>query len=69
MDAKRVLTKEILMRIELKRIAETLGENYIENNKIDIERETGIKADMSLWAGFQELLQKGNENSVNLFDI
>lgn len=66
-DAKRVFTKDVLMRIDLWKIASETKKNYIieELNRINIELESNIK--INLWSEFLDEIQPVKNEQLELF--
>lgn len=66
-DAKRMFTKDILMRIDLKKIAAMLDKSYIQKQLVKLNIENDLNVSMDIWEDFLKELQPAYSKQVELF--
>jgi len=66
-DAKRVFTKDLLMRIDLLSIAQTITKKEIEKQLVYLNDKYGISIDLSQWDGFINEITPVEEQQMTIF--
>ena len=67
-DAKRIFTKDVLMRIDLKRLAETCDKNDMKDRLKKFNKENAADISMAGWADYLEsMMPKKKTKQGNLF--
>lgn len=66
-DAKRVFTKEILMRIDIKHLARRYPLDYIREQINDISKKYGLSVTMKSWENYIEEINQSKHNLMSLF--
>lgn len=66
-DAKRVFTKDILMRIDILKIGKIFPEKYINKQLSSINNRYKLDVDISLWKNFINFMTPPDNNELPLF--
>jgi hypothetical protein len=66
-DAKRVFTKDILIRIDLYKLALNSSKQYIEEQLVYMNDKYSLNLDLELWDNFIEELTPIKEKQMTLF--
>lgn len=67
-DAKRVFTKDVLMRIDLLSIAKTITQNEVEEQINFLNGKYGLCVNLSQWDNFINEITPNKEIQLSLFD-
>jgi hypothetical protein len=66
-DAKRVFTKDVLMRIDLLKLALSIQKQYIEEQLVNMNTKYSLSLDLSLWSHFIEAMTPIEDTQTDLF--
>lgn len=66
-DAKRTFTKDVLMRIDLSKLSNFIGKNYLETELNKLNRIYNLNLTLCLWDKFIEEMKPVNSRQIELF--
>jgi hypothetical protein len=67
-DAKRVFTKDLLMRLDLLNIAKIISQTEIEEQIIFLNNKYSLDINLSLWDSFINNMNPNKEKQLTIFD-
>ncbi|MBP1676687.1 MAG: hypothetical protein H6Q20_1246 [Bacteroidetes bacterium] len=67
-DAKRVFTKDLLMRLDLFKLSQLITQQEIEEQIIQLNEKYCLNVDYSKWAAFLDEMQPEKDKQMTLFD-
>jgi len=67
-DAKRVFTKDLLMRLDLLKLAQLITRQEIEEQIIFLNDKYTLNVDYSNWAGFLDEMRPEKDKQMTIFD-
>jgi hypothetical protein len=67
-DAKRVFTKDLLMRLDLLKLAQVITRQEIDEQIIFLNNKYTLNVDFSKWAGFLEEMKPEKDKQMTIFD-
>lgn len=66
-DAKRTFTKDVLMRIDILKLAKGIDENYLQNELSKLSVAYHLTLTLSLWNSFINEMQPANTGQFSMF--
>ena len=66
-DAKRVFTKDVLMRIDLLKLALSIPKQYIEEQLVNMNEKYRLCLNSNLWTRFIESMTPVEDTQTTLF--
>ncbi len=67
-DAKRVFTKDLLMRLDLLKLAQLITRQEIDEQIILLNNKYTLNVDFSKWAGFLDEMKPEKDKQMTIFD-
>lgn len=67
LDAKRVFSKDVLMRIDLEAIASKIDKKYITNELNRLNRELRTNIEINQWSDYLDEIQPAKTGQLELF--
>lgn len=67
-DAKRTFTKDVLMRIDIFKLANAINKNDLQGNLERINKKYGFNLTLKLWHSFLDEMRSTKSQQINIFN-